>query len=473
MRSVLPCVLAALAAAASAVAAKSEEAVESVVTVQWPQAVATLDMPQGFSPPTPPVPTANDPLTYSFSPQTPGNIVAIVNRNTQPSKTTGFRIDSQRVVTVLPGDKPPADAPRVLDADGDRSASVLAFDAGSRLAVLKIDTPGDAAAALSVADADPSLGEPVRAVYEYRAGVPTVADGTVATPSHYDAALGAFVVRTGVPVAPGTAGAPLLNEAGEVLGVVKGMTSANGQNGPAVAVAAEHVRRLLAYVDGGGTGELTPPRLGAALKSPDPPSGEDAVRPRKAGAVITQVVPGSAAEAAGLKAGERITAIGDAPVRRYEDAIGLIRRRSPGDEVEVVVVDADGESRTVTATLGAAPDPATPVSNAWVEITELTTTSPAEARRLYDWILKDEKLNELLSEEERRLLRERIEARTRQPAPTPTPAGAATPPTRYRAILTPNAEPATPADEEDLRKTIEDLKQQIEELSKRLDGPKK
>ena len=489
MKPVLSCALAAMAAATSAQAAKSVEAVEAVVRVQWPPATPTIfeaapgasfRTPKPPAAPKPPVPVgpgatpspAESPIPLPGRPATPQLEFAVVRGGWAAAEaaTNGFRIDGGRVVTFLRGGKPLGGSPRVVDSFGDAAASVLAYDPGSGIAVLNAADGGDEAATLRLADSEAELGQRVRAVFEYRDRVPAVADGIVSTPPHYDPAMGAFVYRTTVPVSPGTAGAPLLNEAGEVVGVVKGMVSANGQGGAAVVVSGEHVRRLIAFADGGGTGERKPPRLGAALKAAEPDESNDGYRPRPGGALITQVVPGSAAEKAGLKAGERITAVGGTPVRRYEDVIGLVRRNAAGDEIELSVASADGLSRTVTATLGAAPSEIAEVSNVWVEIAQ-TPDRDAETKKLYDWLLKDKSLNESLTDGQRQLLRKRIESRVNPPAAPVEPR------TPYRATLTPRS-PAPPQDpgtaappgDADLRKTIEDLKRQVEALSERLDG---
>jgi len=69
------------------------------------------------------------------------------------------------------------------------------------------------------------------------------------------------------------------------------------------------------------------------------------------GVRVQQVMPNSAAEAAGLLAGDVLIAFDGEPVTDLRGYSTLLKAKSPGDEVEVTVL-RDGEEKTVTATLG-------------------------------------------------------------------------------------------------------------------------
>ncbi len=82
-------------------------------------------------------------------------------------------------------------------------------------------------------------------------------------------------------------------------------------------------------------------------------SGQDTLEGR-GGALIESVEPGSAAEAAGIEAGDLVVAIDGSAIEGIEDLAGQVRSRHAGDTVEVTVV-RDGEEQTVTVTLGERP----------------------------------------------------------------------------------------------------------------------
>ena len=69
------------------------------------------------------------------------------------------------------------------------------------------------------------------------------------------------------------------------------------------------------------------------------------------GVRVQQVMPSSAAEKAGLLAGDVLIAFDGEPVADLRGYSTLLKTKSPGDQVEVTVL-RDGEEQTVTATLG-------------------------------------------------------------------------------------------------------------------------
>jgi len=72
------------------------------------------------------------------------------------------------------------------------------------------------------------------------------------------------------------------------------------------------------------------------------------------GATVEAVEPGSPAEKAGLKVGDVLTKIADAPVTDGQSASAAVQSHKIGDEVAIEVT-RDGNTVTVTATLAAAP----------------------------------------------------------------------------------------------------------------------
>lgn len=74
--------------------------------------------------------------------------------------------------------------------------------------------------------------------------------------------------------------------------------------------------------------------------------GEDAKDDR-----IDMIVPGSAAEKAGIQRGDFIVKFGDKPIERYDELPPLVRERKPGDKVAIVVRRGE-ETVTLTVTLG-------------------------------------------------------------------------------------------------------------------------
>lgn len=72
------------------------------------------------------------------------------------------------------------------------------------------------------------------------------------------------------------------------------------------------------------------------------------------GARLVSVVPGGAADRAGLREGDVLIRLAGAPLASFEDLRAAVRARRVGERVDVVFV-RNGEQRSATATLDAAP----------------------------------------------------------------------------------------------------------------------
>lgn len=88
-----------------------------------------------------------------------------------------------------------------------------------------------------------------------------------------------------------------------------------------------------------------------------PPSGARLgiqVEASDAGLIVSGVVPGSPADAAGLEAGDVITSVGDRDVRSLEDALRVLASSEPGQTLPLTY-ERDGETHSTSVELGSAP----------------------------------------------------------------------------------------------------------------------
>ena len=88
-----------------------------------------------------------------------------------------------------------------------------------------------------------------------------------------------------------------------------------------------------------------------------PPSGARLgiqVEASDTGLIVSGVVPGSPADAAGLEAGDLITSIGDRDVRSLEDALRILAASEPGQTLPLTY-ERDGETHPTSVELGSAP----------------------------------------------------------------------------------------------------------------------
>jgi S1-C subfamily serine protease len=196
--------------------------------------------------------------------EAPGNAVAqaaeaVVTVRAGTSSGTGFVIGRGEIVTAA---HVVGDWERVnVRIDGQHfDAEVVARDDSLDLALLLVSETG--LPALSLAETLPPLGEDLVAF--------SAADGTVAATrgilSAYETIGGIGHLRTDAAVNTGSSGGPILNAAGNVIGVT--VTKTEGREGVAHAVTASVVSEFLAATPPAGTSQEDQVRTGASPEVP-------------------------------------------------------------------------------------------------------------------------------------------------------------------------------------------------------------
>jgi S1-C subfamily serine protease len=161
------------------------------------------------------------------------------------------------------------------------------------------------------------------------------------------------LIQTDAAINHGNSGGPLVDASGEVVGINTAIAGEGAQN-IGFAISVNQVKPLIDKLRSGG-GEV---RGGAFLgvSSSDVSDVVPQVRERfnvdrDSGAFVTQVVPGSAADSAGLQAGDVIFEVDGRKVSGAASLASIVQDQSPGDKVQVKF-DRDGKERTITVTLG-------------------------------------------------------------------------------------------------------------------------
>ena len=160
------------------------------------------------------------------------------------------------------------------------------------------------------------------------------------------------LLETNAPIQPGDSGGPLINAAGRVLGMDTAASSNLASQGRATQAFAIPINRALAIAKQIEAGNATLAHIGPTAflgVSVESPTGGTT------GAMIASVVPGSAADQAGLAAGDVITSLDGNPVDSPTTLGTLMQHETPNASVEVDYTDANGVAQTATVTLGDGP----------------------------------------------------------------------------------------------------------------------
>jgi serine protease Do len=238
------------------------------------------------------------------------------------------------------------------------------------LAVVQINGNGDLP---TVALGDSStlhVGDPVVAIGNALAlaGGPTVTSGVVSALGRVaqepgsggaNSAGGPFLVdliQTDAAINPGNSGGPLLNAAGEVVGI---NTLGAGQAEPGVQAEgigfAISIDSAKPVADALIAGQPVPrPFVGITTGSLNPQQDAQLGLPANTGVGIASVQSGSPADKAGLQANDIITKFDGQAVQGEEGFVGFLLKRKPGDTVTFTVL-RNKQPQDIKVTLGQAP----------------------------------------------------------------------------------------------------------------------
>jgi len=165
------------------------------------------------------------------------------------------------------------------------------------------------------------------------------------------------LIQTDAAINPGNSGGPLVNSAGQVIGVNTAV-STNAQ-GLGFAIPIDVAKPIMQQALDGE--DLTRPWIGVYYVPVDPALAAEQDLPVEYGALIgttdgggDPIFPGSPAEAAGLQTGDIIVAVDGEQLSADADLSTLILPHAPGDTITLRVL-RENSAREVDVTLGELP----------------------------------------------------------------------------------------------------------------------
>jgi S1-C subfamily serine protease len=158
-------------------------------------------------------------------------------------------------------------------------------------------------------------------------------------------------IQTDAAINPGNSGGPLLNARGEVIGINTLILSQVGQSsGVGFAIPINAAKAVLN--DLVTTGHVNRPTLGVRTIPIGPELAQELGLPADYGVLIIQVIPGSAADRAGLKGGNQRAYLGNTPIMVGGDLIVAIDGEDIVDQTDLAhVMNNRRAGDTVTVTV--------------------------------------------------------------------------------------------------------------------------
>ncbi|MFW8637414.1 DegQ family serine endoprotease [Cribrihabitans pelagius] len=229
-------------------------------------------------------------------------------------------------------------------------AELIGSDAGTDIALLRIEA--ESIKALDLGDSDRlEVGDYVLAIGNPFGLGQTVTSGIVSALGRSGLNVDGYedFIQTDASINPGNSGGALITLDGRLIGINTAIIAPSGGNvGIGFSVPSNMAQAVMDQLI--EFGEVRRGRLGIIVQDFTPDLADALGSEAGVGAVVTQVEPDSAAEAAGLQAGDLIVSVDGRPVSGSADLRSQIGLRRIGSVVELEVI-RDGETLAIEATL--------------------------------------------------------------------------------------------------------------------------
>lgn len=168
-------------------------------------------------------------------------------------------------------------------------------------------------------------------------------------------------IQTDAAINSGNSGGALINLRGELIGINTAILGPNGGNiGIGFAIPSNMVKDLTDQII--KYGEVRRGVLGVMGGELTTDLAKAFGYDKQNGAFVSQVMPGSAADAAGIKAGDIIVSINDNPVRSFGELRAKVATMGAGKVVNLGII-RDGKSQTIQVTLKQSDEMAAPAKS--------------------------------------------------------------------------------------------------------------
>ncbi|MEZ4509283.1 MAG: trypsin-like peptidase domain-containing protein [Eubacteriales bacterium] len=248
----------------------------------------------------------------------------------------------------------------ILNDDTEHEAKLIGSDSRTDLAVLKIEATGLVPATLGDSDML-TVGEDVIAIGNPLGELRGTATSGIVSALSREVTVGSMdmsLIQTDAAISPGNSGGGLFNASGSLIGIVNAKASGSNSEGLGFAIPVSDVKTIISnLIDHGyvlGRAYLGVYTQNVTLSS-DSNNNQNGFFGNFFGGAssvqIAQIVAGSAAEQAGLKAGDLILKVNDITIDSNTTLAAVISGFNAGDTA-TLTIQRDGQEQTVTVTFG-------------------------------------------------------------------------------------------------------------------------
>lgn len=247
----------------------------------------------------------------------------------------------------------------ILNDDSEHEAALVGSDSRSDLAVLKIDGTNLTPATLGDSDML-TVGEEVIAIGNPLGELRGTATSGIVSALSRDVMVGSVdmsLIQTDAAISPGNSGGGLFNSSGSLIGIVNAKASSSNAEGLGFAIPVSSVRTIISnLIDHGyvlGRAYLGVYTQNVTLSSDSNDLGGlfSGIFGGMTSVQIAQIVSGSAAEKAGLLAGDLILKVDDTDITSNTVLASVIGSYNAGDKA-TLTIQRDGTEMTVSVTFG-------------------------------------------------------------------------------------------------------------------------
>ncbi len=251
-------------------------------------------------------------------------------------------------------------------------AALVGTDPGSDVALLQVHGPSGLQAVSLGGSSTTQVGEDVLAIGNALAlsqSTPSATEGIISAEGRSITAGGGTcsgseslrgLLQTQAPINPGSSGGPLVNSAGQVIGMdTAAATSASGDTPTqniGFAIPITKIRKLIPGLRKGGTVGAPKAFLGVEVVSVTPAERSAWGLSATSGALVQSVFPGAPAVLAGIRAGDVISMFAGRTITTDVSLTLAVRAARPGERVTVELYRGP-TLLTISLVLGVKPAP--------------------------------------------------------------------------------------------------------------------